>query len=80
MVNSVGPEDNPFEALGKPPEKSLYDGYTVSSTYITMRDDVKIAANLPPKRIRIRRENTYIIISNKVLEGYGASNTFQVDF
>lgn len=46
MVKSVGPENNPFKALGRPPEKLLYDGYTVSSTYITMRDDVKIAATI----------------------------------
>ena len=46
MVKSVGPENNPFEALGRPPEEVLYDGYTVSSTYITMRDEVKIAATI----------------------------------
>ena len=46
MVKSVGPENNPFEALGKPPEKLPYDGTTVSSTYIKMRDGVKIAATI----------------------------------
>jgi len=46
MVKSVGPESNPFEALGKVPEKLPYDSYTVSSTYITMRDGVKIAATI----------------------------------
>ena len=46
MVKSVGPENNPFEALGKPPEKLPYDGYTLSSNYITMRDGVKIAATI----------------------------------
>jgi len=46
MVKSVGPENNPFEALGKPPKKFPYDGAAVSSTYITMRDGVKIAATI----------------------------------
>lgn len=46
MDKSVGPENNPFEALGKPPEKLPYDEYTVSSTYITVRDGVKIAATI----------------------------------
>ncbi len=46
MVKSVGPENNPFEALRISPEKLPYDGYTVSSTYITMRDDVKIAVTI----------------------------------
>jgi hypothetical protein len=46
MVKSVGPEANPFIALGKPPEELPYNEYIVSSTYITMRDGVKIAATL----------------------------------
>ena len=46
MVKSVGPENNPFEALGKPSDKLPYDGYIVFSNYITMRDGVKIAATI----------------------------------
>lgn len=46
MAKSVGPENNPFVALGKPPEKLPYDGKAVSSTYIPMRDGIKIAATI----------------------------------
>ncbi len=39
-------KNNPFKAFGPIPEKRLYEDYTISSTFITVRDGVKIAASI----------------------------------
>jgi len=46
MTDPNAIENNPFKELGEIPEKKYTDGYTVDSTYITVRDDVKIAATI----------------------------------
>jgi len=46
MTDPKAIENNPFKELGEIPEKKYADGYTVDSTYITVRDDVKIAATI----------------------------------
>ena len=46
MNNDVYSEENHFKALEEAPIDRKYDGYTVSSTYITVRDGVKIAADI----------------------------------
>ena len=46
MTDPKAIENNPFKELGEIPEKKYTDGYTVDSTYITVRDGVKIAATL----------------------------------
>ncbi|MFX1452688.1 MAG: CocE/NonD family hydrolase, partial [Promethearchaeota archaeon] len=39
-------KNNPFKILGKTSGKVSYDDYSITSTYITMRDGVKIAATI----------------------------------
>jgi len=46
MTDPSAIENNPFKELGEIPEKKYTDGYTVDSTYITVRDGVKIAATI----------------------------------
>ncbi len=46
MTDPNAIENNPFLELGEIPEKKYKNGYTVDSTYITVRDGVKIAANI----------------------------------
>lgn len=46
MNDSIDLENNPFQILGKTPQKPPYTGYTTSNTYITTRDGVKIAATI----------------------------------
>ena len=46
MTDPKAIENNPFKELGEIPEKKYTDGYTIDSTYITVRDGVKIAATL----------------------------------
>ena len=46
MTDPKAIENNPFKELGEIPEKKYADGYTVDSTYITVRDGVKIAVTL----------------------------------
>jgi len=46
MTDPKAIENNPFKELGEIPEKKYADGYTVDSTYITVRDSVKIAATI----------------------------------
>jgi len=46
MTDPKAIENNPFKELGEIPEKKYTDGYTVDSTYITVRDGVKIAATI----------------------------------
>ena len=46
MTDPNAIENNPFKELGEIPEKKYTDGYTVDSTYITVRDGVKIAATI----------------------------------
>ena len=46
MNNSIYTEENHFEALLKAPKEKKYDSYSVTYTYITMRDGVRIAADI----------------------------------
>ena len=46
MTDPKAIENNPFKELGEIPEKKYTDGYTVDSTYITVRDGVKIAVTI----------------------------------
>ncbi len=46
MTDPKAIENNPFKELGEIPEKKYANGYTVDSTYITVRDGVKIAATI----------------------------------
>ena len=46
MNNSIYLEENHFKALEKEPIGKKYEGYSVSSTYIKMRDGIKIAADI----------------------------------
>ena len=46
MTDPKAIENNPFKELGETPEKKYPNGYTVDSTYITVRDGVKIAATI----------------------------------
>ncbi|MBY9020924.1 MAG: CocE/NonD family hydrolase [Candidatus Lokiarchaeota archaeon] len=46
MTDPKAIENNPFKELGEIPEKKYRDGYVIDSTYIKMRDDVKIAATI----------------------------------
>jgi len=46
MTDPKAIENNPFKELGEIPEKKYADGYTVDSTYIKVRDGVKIAATI----------------------------------
>ena len=46
MNKSIYSDENHFKALEKVPVEKKYDGYSVSSTYITMRDGIKIAADI----------------------------------
>ncbi|GAH65781.1 unnamed protein product, partial [marine sediment metagenome] len=46
MTDPNAIENNPFKELGKIPENKYHDGYTLDSTYITVRDGVKIAATI----------------------------------
>ena len=46
MTDPKAIENNPFKELGEIPEKKYTEGYTVDSTYITVRDGVKIAATI----------------------------------
>ena len=46
MTDPKAIENNPFKELGEIPEKRYTEGYTVDSTYITVRDGVKIAATI----------------------------------
>jgi len=46
MRNSIYTEENHFEVLKKAPKEKKYDSYSVTSTYITMRDGVRIAADI----------------------------------
>ncbi len=46
MTDPNAIENNPFKELGEIPEKKYKDGYTIDSTYITVRDGVKIAATI----------------------------------
>ena len=46
MTDPNAVENNPFKELGEIPEKKYPDGYSVDSTYITVRDGVKIAATI----------------------------------
>jgi putative CocE/NonD family hydrolase len=46
MTDPNAIENNPFKELGEIPNKKYSDGYMVDSTYITVRDGVKIAATI----------------------------------
>ncbi len=46
MTDPKAIENNPFKELGKIPELRFKQGYSVHSTYIPMRDGVKIAATI----------------------------------
>ena len=46
MTDPNAVENNPFKELGEIPEKKYPDGYSVDSTYITVRDGVKIATTI----------------------------------
>jgi putative CocE/NonD family hydrolase len=46
MTDPNAIENNPFLELGEIPEKKYKNGYIVDSTYINVRDGVKIAANI----------------------------------
>jgi putative CocE/NonD family hydrolase len=46
MTDPKAIENNPFKELGEIPERKYTNGYTVDSTYITVRDGVKIAATI----------------------------------
>jgi putative CocE/NonD family hydrolase len=46
MTDPNAIENNPFKELGEIPELKYKDGYTINSTYITVRDGVKIAATI----------------------------------
>jgi len=42
MTDPKAIENNPFKELGEIPEKKYTDGYTVDSTYITVRDALRL--------------------------------------
>ncbi len=46
MTDPNAIKNNPFKELGEIPEKKYSDGYIVDSTYIPVRDGVKIAATI----------------------------------
>lgn len=46
MTDPNAKENNPFIELGRIPELKYKDGYDIDSTYITVRDGVKIAATI----------------------------------
>ncbi len=46
MTDPNAIKNNPFKELGVIPEKKYHDGYTLDSTYITVRDGIKIAATI----------------------------------
>ncbi len=46
MTDPKALENNPFKELGEIPDKKYTNGYTIDSTYITVRDGVKIAATI----------------------------------
>jgi len=46
MTDPNATENNPFKELGEIPENKYHEGYTLDSTYITVRDGVKIAATI----------------------------------
>jgi len=46
MTDPNAIENNPFKDLGEIPEKKYHNGYILDSTYITVRDGVKIAATI----------------------------------
>jgi putative CocE/NonD family hydrolase len=46
MTDPNAIENNPFKELGEIPRMKFTDGYSVHSTYIPMRDNIKIAATI----------------------------------